>query len=59
MDSRDIFKEIVSRVLQCYDGNIDCRCIECSLNGYTGYDGEIILKDICEMVKEWTRENEI
>lgn len=59
MDSRDLFRWIVLRVLQCYDGGIDCRCSECPLNGYTEYDGEIVLEDICEMIKEWLRNNEI
>lgn len=57
MDSRDIFKEIVLRVLQCYDGRIISDCNECSLNGCIELGEE--REDICEMIKEWTRENEI
>lgn len=59
MDSRDLFREVVVRVLQCYDGMISCCCSECPLNGYTEYDGEIEREDICDMIKEWARENEI
>lgn len=57
MDSRDLFREVVLRVLQCWDGGINCICDGCPLNGYTVYQYK--LEDVCEMIKEWARENEI
>ena len=57
MDSRDLFREVVLRVLQCYDGRISCCCDECPLNGCVELGEE--REDICDMIKDWARENEI